>query len=480
MSAHHESNGRVLVIEDSDILGMLFREYLQDANYDVTLVTTGEEGLGTLNESSFELVILDLTLPGIHGFDVLRMIQEKDLPVSTIVATASDTAETALEAIKLGAADFLAKPVDANRLLVTVSNVLKQHRLANIVDHYQKQLERDHFEGLIGSSAVMQGVYRIIETAAPSQASIFITGESGTGKELCAEAIHRKSARSDGPLITINCAAIPRDLMESEIFGHVKGAFTGAHTEREGAATLADGGTLFLDELCEMDLDLQSKLLRFIQTGTFQRVGSGVTKTVDIRFVCATNRDPLAEVKAGRFREDLFYRLHVIPLRLPPLRERGSDIRLISRRMLVDVSRRNGKQFESFAPEVEQLFLNYPWPGNVRELENTIVNMVVMGSGETATRQMVPEYLTCGLERTLPGPAPSFLQSCSAVIQVPDEDRGPDRQKRHIRPLWLEEKELIEQAIEICNGNIPRAAALLEVSASTIYRKRVSWEESGQ
>ncbi|MDC0662286.1 sigma-54-dependent transcriptional regulator [Marinobacter sp. SS21] len=469
--------GRVLIVEDSELLGMVYREYLVAGGYDVVHVENGKQALVLLEEGGFDLLVLDLSLPDMHGFEVLKSVQEQQWPVSTIVATGHDTAETAMEAIRLGAADFLTKPVDASRLMVTVGNVLKQHRLEHIVSSYQQQIERDHFEGLIGASPVMQSVYRIIETAAPSQASIFITGESGTGKELCAEAIHRQSGRAGGPLITLNCAAIPKDLMESEIFGHVKGAFTGAHTDREGAASMADGGTLFLDELCEMDLDLQSKLLRFIQSGTFQRVGSGVTKKVDIRFVCATNRDPLAEVKAGRFREDLYYRLHVIPLRLPPLRERGEDILLIAGRMLEALSKKNGKRFEGLAPEVERLMLNYPWPGNVRELENSILNMVVMGDGRQVTEDMVPPSLKHGIDRrtmTQDEPDLALLGDSDGLVASRTASSMAD-----IKPLWLEEKRIIERAIALCDGNVPRAAALLEVSASTVYRKRQSWAAEG-
>ncbi len=225
---------------------------------------------------------------------------------------------------------------------------------------------------MIGSSPPMQAVYRVIERAAPSRASLFLTGESGTGKDLCAQAIHRLSPRRARPFVAVNCAAIPRELMESEIFGHVRGAFTGAIAARKGAAEQADGGTLFFDEICEMDLALQGKLLRFIQTGSFRKVGSSVTEQVDIRFVCATNRDPFAEVKAGRFREDLYYRLHVIPIELPPLRIRGNDVISIARHLLAEIAAEEGRPPPEIAPEAEALFAAYPWPGNVRELQNLL------------------------------------------------------------------------------------------------------------
>lgn len=255
--------------------------------------------------------------------------------------------------------------------------------------------------------------------------------------------------------------------MESEIFGHVKGSFTGAQGDRKGAASLADGGTLFLDEICEMDLDLQSKLLRFIQTGTLQRVGSGKLETVDVRFVCATNRDPLVEVKAGRFREDLYYRLHVIPLALPPLRERGEDILLLARELLLRYAGEENKRFRDFDADAVQVLLDYPWPGNVRELQNVVRNIVVLNDGELVSPDILPPPLNGG--RTL-APEPA--------VGIADPQSEPVVVRRQVRPLWQVEKEAIEQAIASCDGNIPKAAALLEISPSTIYRKKQSWEEA--
>jgi len=305
----------------------------------------------------------------------------------------------------------------------------------------------------------MQQVYRTIDSAASSKASIFITGESGTGKEVCAEAIHAASKRGDKPFIAINCAAIPKDLIESELFGHVKGAFTGAATDRQGAAELADGGTLFLDELCEMDLDLQTKLLRFIQTGTFQKVGSSKMKSVDVRFVCATNRDPWKEVQEGRFREDLYYRLYVIPLHLPPLRERGEDVIEIAYSLLGYMSVEEGKAFVRFAQEVLDRFNQYEWPGNVRQLQNVLRNVVVLNNGKEITLNMLPPPLNQPIENSL-----RLKEKQSEDITVKD-----------IFPLWITEKTAIEQAIKACDGNIPRAAGFLDVSPSTIYRKLQAW-----
>ena len=316
----------------------------------------------------------------------------------------------------------------------------------------------------------MQSVYKTIDSLAASSATGFIVGESGTGKELAAEAIHEHSPRSGRNFIAINCGAIPSELMESELFGHVKGAFTGASNSREGAASLADGGTLFLDEICEMSLDLQKKLLRFIQTGTFRKVGSDKLETVDVRFVCATNRDPLEEVREGRFREDLFYRLHVVPVRLPALRERGEDILMIARDFLEHFSAREGRQFSGFDRAAADAIARYAWPGNVRQLQNTVQQVVVLNDGPEVTLDMLPAPISSG---RLEAPA-------TAERSVPGETRsvsGHLSAREQVQPLWLTEKVAIEQAIEACDGNVNRAAGLLEVAPSTIYRKLQAWQK---
>jgi len=312
---------------------------------------------------------------------------------------------------------------------------------------------------------------------------VFITGESGTGKEICAEAIHRQSPRADGPFIVLNCGAIPRDLMESEIFGHVKGAFTGAVCEREGAARRADGGTLFLDEICELDPGLQTKLLRFVQTGTFQKVGGGRTEKVDIRFVCATNSDPVREVARGRFREDLFYRLHVIPVHLPPLRERDDDVLAIAQKCLVEFAREEGKRFTRFAPETEAVLRTYPWPGNVRELQNVVRNIVVLNDGAVVSLDMLPAPLNRkAVPQALPRPRSADgaeAAPCALCGPADPEATGGVDPKYLIRPLAEIEKAVIERAVSLCGGNVPRAAAHLCISASTIYRKRAAWGNPG-
>ncbi|MGL4793008.1 MAG: sigma-54-dependent transcriptional regulator [Aeromonas jandaei] len=463
-----ENAPRVLLVEDTRSLAVVYEQYLRQDGYEVVLADCGQQALEVLLTSPPPVVLLDLELPDMSGMEILQQITEQQLPCAVVVITAHGSVDVAVEAMRLGAFDFLTKPFDSKRLCATARNALKHQQLSSLVAHYRENFERQSFFGFIGASMAMQAVYRIIESAAPSKATVFITGESGTGKEVCAEAIHQCSPRREQPFIALNCAAIPHDLMESEIFGHVKGSFTGAQGDRKGAASLADGGTLFLDEICEMDLDLQSKLLRFIQTGTLQRVGSGKLETVDVRFICATNRDPLLEVKAGRFREDLYYRLHVIPLYLPPLRERGEDILLLARSLLQNYAKEENKRFRDFDAAAARVLLDYPWPGNVRELQNVVRNIVVLNDKELVSPDILPPPLN-GV-RAL-AVATTAAQQPAATAATPAAG-GP------IRPLWLVEKEVIEQAIASCDGNIPKAAALLEISPSTIYRKKQGWEEA--
>ena len=458
----------ILLVEDSLSLGRVYQEYLKDLDVEIKHVTEGQSALDALKETAVDIVLLDLNLPDMHGLDILAYLHESAPQVSSIVITAHGSIDMAVEAIQLGAYDFLQKPFDAERLRVTVKNVLEKNNLLNLVQTYQDQFERDQFHGFIGGSLPMQAVYRIIESAAPSSATVFITGESGSGKEVCAQAIHEEGNRHDKPFIALNCAAIPRDLMESEIFGHIKGAFTGASAERQGAASLANGGTLFLDEIGEMDMELQSKLLRFVQTGTFQKVGSSKTEKVDVRFICATNRDPLEMVNEGRFREDLYYRLHVIPIQLPPLRERSDDIMQIAQHFLEEFSREEGKEFSGFSAEVTEVFRSYRWPGNIRELLNVLRNVVVLNNGQLVSMEMLPGALVSNMSGS--------IEDVSTQAMVSTAVPEPGGKVSEVRALWQVEKDAILQAIEIAGGNIPRAAAMLEVSPSTVYRKLQSWE----
>ncbi|OSQ36149.1 sigma-54-dependent transcriptional regulator [Thalassospira mesophila] len=527
-----ENKARILVVEDTLSLARVYQDYLRADGHHVEHVGTGRDAINHLRRNSVDIAVVDLLLPDMDGREVLRVAHEASPSTQVIVITAHGSVNVAVEAMRDGAYDFLLKPFTAEKLRSTVIDALKGRLVASkrhdlVVSEPASGTpsasgaeadDRKYFD-IIGGSDTMRSIYRIIESAAPSRATVFITGESGTGKELAAEAIHMRSERTNAPFIPLNCGAIPKDLMESEIFGHVKGAFTGAVVDREGAAHRAANGTLFLDEICEMDLELQTKLLRFIQTGSFQKVGGSSLETVDVRFVCATNRDPLEEVRGGRFREDLYYRLHVIPLHMPPLRDRGSDILQIANFYLHRFTREEGRDFTRFAPDVANLFTRYSWPGNIRQLQNIIRNVVVLNNGPEVVMSMVPrpvsnfdfedgQFASGSIEAPPPHPvisrgmpeqdrmwlddpeALAFLsgkQSTGglgifAARPLRSRERHgaiSDQSAENIRPLWLVEKDAIEDAIDRCDGSIPRAAEALGVSPSTIYRKKQSWEEIG-
>jgi len=472
-----DQKSRILLIEDTLPLARVYQEYLKGEPYDVSLADTGKAALAALQKSVPDAVVLDLHLPDMNGMEILKHISENALPTAVIVITAHGSVNVAVEAMRAGAVDFIVKPFNADRLVYTLRNAMERQRLVEIVETYRDEIDRQGYFGFIGSSLPMQAVYRMIDSAATSKATIFITGESGTGKEVCAEAIHRKSPRRDKAFVAINCAAIPKELMESEIFGHVRGAFTGALNEREGAAARADGGTLFLDEVCEMPLDLQAKLLRFIQTGTFTKVGGSHLQKVDVRFVCATNRDPLREVELGHFREDLYYRLHVIPIFMPPLRDRNGDVLELANHFLTSYTREEGKSFKGFSADAAAIVAGYDWPGNVRQLQNVMRQTIVLNTGDYIEAAMLsPEVRSApGARRSVPA---TYGVAASAPAAPPVPAAGGER-RVVIRPLADVERELIEEALRLTDNNVPRAAAMLEISPSTIYRKLQKWETDG-
>ena len=469
------TKAKVLMVEDSVSLSTIYKAYLQDSDYKLVAVETLGSAHAALGAFQPDIVLLDIELPDGNGMDFLEEAIRQEHPPKIIIMTAHGSSDMAVQAINKGAFDFLTKPFDAARLKVTLDNAADQLQLGKRAEKLAS-LERDHYCNFIGKSLAMQSVYKTIDSLAASDATGFIVGESGTGKELAAEAIHQQSQRSGAEFIAINCGAIPGELMESELFGHVKGAFTGASTNREGAASVANGGTLFLDEICEMSLELQKKLLRFIQTGTFRKVGSNVLEQVDVRFVCATNRDPLLEVREGRFREDLFYRLHVIPVRMPPLREREADVLSIAHHFLHEFSANEGKHFEGFSEDAAAAIQRYPWPGNVRQLQNAMQQVVVLNDAVTVEHSMLPDPVTSGnLERDK---APSTnLSSITVKPQQTTALADHVTRRQQVEPLWLTEKNAVESAISACNGNINQAAGLLEVAPSTLYRKLQSWKK---
>ncbi|PCI34057.1 MAG: sigma-54-dependent Fis family transcriptional regulator [Alphaproteobacteria bacterium] len=460
----------ILMIEDTVLLAELYIEHLRDESVEITHVETGNAAFSYLSDHTPQIILLDMNLPDMDGMEILKYISEAGMKCCVIVITGYGAVSRVVDAMRLGAFEYLQKPFDQARLVLTVRNARERMYLRQMVDSYKSQFGITEFHGMLGSSKVMQVLYDTIENVASSSATVFIAGESGTGKELCAQAIHDISIRGDKEMVILNCSAIPKDLMESEIFGHVKGAFTGAIADREGAAQRADGGTLFLDEIAEMDINLQAKLLRLIQSGTYQRVGNAKTCHVDIRYICATNRDPLEMVEKGLFREDLYYRLNVIPLKLPPLRERGRDKLEIALNFLRTFSKEEGREFKSYSPQVEDVLLRHGWPGNVRQLQNVIRNVVVLNDGEVVEMNMLPKDFLDGLTLDEDHNGTGYEVSPQSELSV-EEKPGVQA----IRPLWQTEKDVIETAIDICGGNISQAAAHLGINPSTIYRKLKSW-----
>lgn len=451
----------ILIVEDNPTTALIYSSYL-DADYRVTSVPSGKEALDYFGQGGFDLVMLDLSLPDTDGISLLKQLRNLDEKVPIVIVTSDYSSDQVIVALRNKANDYLTKPIERTRLLVTLSNVLREFNLSQRISALTNTNDSAMFHGMIGRSLSINTIFDTIRSSANSRASIFITGESGTGKELCAEAIHLESDRRHRPFIAINCAAIPRELIESELFGHVKGAFTGANSNRIGAAQRADGGTLFLDEIGELPIDLQSKLLRFIQTQQLQPVGSDELIKVDVRFVCATNRNPKEAVSAGLLREDLYYRLNVISIQLPPLRERGNDVLLLARQFLRDFSMEENKQFQRFAPAVEAVLHAYRWPGNIRELSNIIRKIVVLHDSEIVTPHMLPSEL---LE------AEKIATTAVTATRIENIKSTP----YSLQPLSLSEQQIIEFTIAQCHGNIRAAAQILEVSPSTIYRKMERW-----
>ncbi len=463
---------RILIVEDSASLAMSYAAQLSEAGYEIEVCGTGAETEAQLTGAArFDVILLDLQLPDANGLEIFQRHQELLADTSVIVVTADGSLNRAVEAMRIGAYDFLVKPVSAERLLTTVRNGAERHQLAREVKAVRSSKPKDGFHGFVGSSPVMQAVYRSIENIGESKAGVFITGESGSGKEVAAEAIHRSGRRAKKPFIAINCGAIPENLLESELFGHVKGAFTGALENRIGSAKAADGGTLFLDEICEMELKLQVKLLRFLQTGMIQRVGASSPEPVDVRVICATNRNPAVEVAEGRFREDLYYRLNVIPLELPPLRERGQDVLEIAQSFIERFGTEEGREIETLSNSAREFLLTHSWPGNVRELQNTIRRAIVMGQGHE---------LDIGAIREMPAKKAAISMDAGAPVLLDQRLGDAPISPALATDLTLDQIEevAVRERIRLHAGNIVQSAKSLGVSPSTIYRKLEKWDHS--
>jgi len=462
----------ILICDDEKNIRRTLAMVLEGLGHRISEAGSGEDALGLLETEEIDLVMLDVRLPRMNGIETLQAIRGKpqlaNLPVIMISGHAS-LAE-AVHSVQLGATDFLEKPLDRDRVLVSVNNALRNLRLQSEVNRLRAQVE-DRFE-MIGQSAIMKSLFSQIEKVAPTKGRVLVTGESGTGKELIARAVHRLSDRRDHPFVMLNCAAIPAELIESELFGHERGAFTGAHMRKKGMFELADGGTLFLDEIGDMSLGAQAKVLRALQSGEISRVGGERSIAVDVRVVAATNKDLAAEVARGNFRDDLYFRLSVVPIRSPSLRERIDDIPLLARAFLDDFCAEYGGRQKHVDPRVFERLAERPWPGNVRELRNVIERMVIL-SGPEITAEDVPmsglvrdaQQASHGNKSTPSELAPS-ADGRSLGVPLPEGEMLSLREFRD-----RAEREYIRMTLQSCDWNISRAATLLGVERTNLHKK---------
>jgi DNA-binding NtrC family response regulator len=443
---------KILVVDDEEVLQDVLATLVRQAGHQAVVARSGEEGLTYLRQEPFDLVLLDLMLPGMSGIEVLRQIRHEWPDVVVVVVTAYSSIEGAIEAMRQGAFHYIPKPFKNAEVLLTIEKGLDQRRLAAENRSLRERL-REHrgLDRLVGRSAAMEQVYELVRLAAPSKSNILLLGESGTGKELVAKAIHELSKRAQGPFVTVNSGSMPSDLLESNLFGHLKGAFTGAIANKKGLFEVAHGGTLFFDEIGNIPLETQAKLLRVVQEREFMRLGDVVTLAVDVRLIAATNADLDVAVRQGNFREDLFYRLNVITITLPPLRDRRDDIVPLAEYFLRRFAQDNDKPLSRFAPEALDRLLAYPWPGNVRELENVIERAVVLSGGDTLTESLLPQQVrrvgaTPGEGPSLPAPGVSFREAITAF-----------------------EKRLILRALRASGGVQKRAAEALQLKPTTLH-----------
>ena len=448
---------RILVIDDEKSIRELLKDFLESKGMEVVSASDGETGLNHLKGEKFELFLLDLMMPGMSGLDVLREAASEKIDVPSIVITAHATVQTAVEAMKLGAFDYITKPFNLEEFYISIKRALDVSRLQEENIRLKQELRKKFgYNKIVGNSRPIQDVIKFIEKIADTDSTVLITGESGTGKELVAKTIHYNSSRSKKPFIPLNCAAIPKDILESELFGHEKGAFTGAINTRIGRFELADHGTLFLDEIGELAPALQVKLLRVLQEKEFERVGGIKTIKVDVRILAATNRDLEKAVKDGTFREDLFYRLNVIPLHLPNLRKMKEDIPLLVGHFIEEISRRKKKDPPRISPEVMNCLVNYRWPGNVRELENLIERLIILKVGDEVGIEDLPER----------------LREKHQDERLPSKERELSSDGVDLN-LMLDEIEnnMIIQALEISKGVKSKAASLLGLNRTTLIEK---------
>ena len=445
----------ILVADDESSITEGLSALLELAGYHAVTVNDGAKVMETMERTSFAVILVDLMMPGLTGLEILREVKRRGWPTEVIIITGQGSIDSAVEAMKEGAYDYLTKPVEPNRIRSLISKAVERHDLevANrqLVSKNQelvKTVERlSGYGELVGRAEKMRQVYDLIDAVADTTANVLITGESGTGKELVARAIHNQSSRRGGPFVAVNCSAFPRDILENELFGHEKGAFTGALKEKAGCFELADGGTLFLDEIGEMPADTQSKLLRVLEERSFRRLGGTQELRVDVRIVAATNQNIQAAMQDGTLREDLYFRLSVMEIELPALRQRMSDLPLLLQTFVDYFNKHNDKNVKGFAPEALAALQSYGWPGNVRELRNLVERTVILCRSDVIDVSLLPKQVL------LPSAGPQ-----AKVVET-------------VRPLQEIEKEVIYRTLEITNNNKTRAAQLLGISLKTLHNK---------
>ncbi len=439
---------RILVVDDERAHRVMLRAHLEDAGYQVLEAADGEQALGLASQEPYDLALMDVVMPRLDGLSALPRLRALRPEAPVIMMTAYGSIESAVAALKAGAEDYLAKPLDMEEVLIKVRRQLKSAELHRQVREQAERLgERFDFSALIGVSQPMLRLKETLALVAPAEATVLITGESGTGKEVAAQIIHQNSRRREGPLVKINCAALPESLLESELFGHEKGAFTGAHAKRQGRFQSADQGSIFLDEIGETSPATQAKLLRVLQEGELSPLGSDQTVRVDVRVIAATNRDLAQAVKEGEFREDLYYRLNVVNLEMPPLRARGEDIITLAEHFLGVYNRKNQRQLRGFSPAARLRLLAYHWPGNVRELVNAMERAVIMARGSL----IEPEDLPLALQAPAQAPERVDLRAGLSIQEM--------------------ERALIVKTLEATGGNRTQAAEMLGITRKTLQNK---------
>ena len=450
--------GKILVIDDKSSIGTACKRVLENEDYSVECRQDGREGLKEALRGDYELILLDLFLPGIEGMDILNMLKEKKIASEVIIITGHGSVQTAVDAMKLGAADYINKPFSAEELLIHVDRVIRHQNLISENLALKRELSQSQgFSGVIGESEVMKKVLTLIDRVAPTDSNILITGESGTGKEVIAQTIHRKSLRCHQAFIACDCSALTPTLLESELFGHVRGSYSGAISNKQGFFEIADKGTLFLDEVSNISPDIQTKLLRIIETRKVRRVGDVREKTIDIRLISASNRDLAAMVEEGSFRNDLFYRLQVIPVHLPPLRERKGDITRLAKAFLDQIGKTSGSRARKFTPEAVETLESYHWPGNIRELRNIIERVAILCDAEEIDAPHLPEDIRNG-----------SAIGTGAVPSTWDEFR---QYKKRVKDEVVDriEKEFLTGVLVRSGGNISKAAAMIGMQRTNLH-----------